>query len=243
MKKYTQVVRRVVSGKQIVMFPFGGGSGYSYMPIINQLPKDIEVIVINPPGHMINGGKPFENIPEMVYWYSKELRLLLRDKPLFFGHSIGGGIAYETAKELKNSIPITNIVISSILPPHCIMDTVDLRSDMDTELLIQKCSQMGGLPEIFKAEEVLLEGFLIGLRGDLKALENYSASPQGLPHKLDIAATMLYSDNDYIVDLDKLKQWDRYLDVRTSIPFKGDHFYLFEESNCRTVARILAEQT
>ncbi len=100
MKGFVQVIRKAKTPKQVVMFPFGGGSGYSYMELISEIPKDTEIIIINPPGHLLNGGKPLESIEEMTYSYSKELRPLLKRNTLFFGHSIGGIAAYEVCKDL-----------------------------------------------------------------------------------------------------------------------------------------------
>lgn len=241
-KKYVQVVRTASSGKQIVMFPFGGGSGYSYMPIIHLFPRDLEVVIINPPGHMINGGKPLEHISEMAACYAKELRDLVHEQTLFFGHSIGGGVAYATICALHDTVEIKHLVISSVLPPHCINDTVDMYANMDDEELIEKCTALGGLPEIFKAEPVLLEGFLYGLRGDLKALENLAAEPKTKPLQLSVNATILYSDKDPIVDLTKLKQWESYLSCSEYVRFTGHHFYLLESHHMPTVAQLLAEK-
>jgi surfactin synthase thioesterase subunit len=243
MKTFVQVMRKAPGRKQIVMFPFGGGSGYSYVSLINEIPRDTGIIVINPPGHMMNGGKPLETISSMVYIYSKELLPLLKETTLFFGHSIGGVVAYEVCKELQDTIPIKHMVISSVNPPHRTMDNVDLHSGMETGLLVDKCTQLGGVPRIFMEEPLLLDGFITGLRADLKALEHYTRPGiPGEPGKLGATATVLYSDRDYIVNPDKVKEWERYLSCDQFIPFTGDHFYLFEESNRKTVARILNRQ-
>lgn len=244
MKNVVQVIRKVNrpnSDKQVVMFPFGGGSGYSYMGLIDDIDKDIEVVVINPPGHFFDGEKPLENIPAMVYLYSTQLRPLLKENPLFFGHSIGGLVAYEVCKELGKNFPITNMIVSSVNPPHCTMDEVDMHSEMDTETLVRKSTKMGGMPRVFQEEPDMLESFITGLRGDLKALENYTPPNPNDVEKLDVTAAVLYSDRDYIVHPSKLKEWEHYLHCSEYIPFPGDHFYLFETSNRKAVARIITE--
>jgi external thioesterase TEII len=221
------------------MLPFGGGSGYSYMSLVNELPGDIEVLVINPPGHLMNGGKALESIAAMVYVYTRELRPLVKETALFFGHSIGGLVAYEVVKELQNTVPVKGMVISSANPPHLISDAVDMHSEMDTDELIRKSNKMGGVPQIFKEEPVLLESFINGLRGDLKALENYSAVKPNPNGKLNTTAAVLYSENDYIVNIEKLKEWELYLDCREYIPFPGNHFYLLEDEHRPVIAGIL----
>jgi len=241
MNGFVQVIRKAKTSKQLVMFPFGGGSGYSYMELVNEIDRDTEIIIINPPGHLLNGGKPLESIEEMVYFYSKELRPLLREGTLFFGHSIGGIAAYEICKGLEKNYDIKKMIISSVNPPHRTMDDVDLHSQMDTELLIQKCTVLGGMPQVFKEAPELLEGFIVGLRADLKALEKYSDGKIKNGEKIETRASILYSDGDYIVEPTKLKEWERYLDCSEYIKFSGDHFYLFEESNRKTIGRILTK--
>lgn len=238
-----QVMRKAATAKQIVMFPFGGGSGYSFVSIINELPRDIGVIVINPPGHMMNGGTGLESIGAMVRLYARELLPLLKNTSLFFGHSIGGVVCYELCKELQDKVPIKHMVISSVNAPHHTMDEVDLHSGMATAVLVDKCTQLGGMPHIFLEEPLLLDGFISGLRADLKALEAYKVHPPGEDYiKPDTTATVLYSDKDYIVNAGKIKEWEQYLNCTQFIPFSGDHFYLFEDENRKALGRILTEQ-
>ena len=131
------------------------------------------------------------------------------------------------------------MIISSANPPHTIMDDVDLRSDMDSGTLVQKCEILGGIPRVFKAEPELLESFIVGLRADLKALETYNPPPRKEDDKIAVTATVLYSDNDYIIDPGKMEDWRLYLDCKQFIRFPGHHFYLFEPSNRGRVIAII----
>lgn len=242
MNNVVQVIRKTSSSKQVVMFPFGGGSGFSYMGLIENIDRDIEVVVINPPGHFFDGEKPLEHISEMVSLYSTNLRPLLKENPLFFGHSIGGLVAYEVRKKLGNDFNINKMIVSSVNPPHSTRDHVDMHSDMDTDTLVQKSTKMGGMPRIFKEEPAMLESFVNGLRGDLKALENFTPPNPNEVEKIDVTAVVLYSDRDYIVQISELKEWEHYLHCSEFLPFPGDHFYLFHESNKKTVARIIEKE-
>jgi surfactin synthase thioesterase subunit len=240
-KNVVQVVRKVNSAKQIVMFPFGGGSGYSYMGLIGEIDRDIEVVVINPPGHLFNTGKPLESIDAMVYLYLKELRPVLKNNCLFFSHSIGALVAYELCKDLEKEMNIKKMIISSVNPPHSVMDTLDLHSQMDTEALINKSTELGGMPKIFEDEPELLEMFIGGLRADLKALERYTADktrPKKGP-KIKTSAIVLYGEEDYIVNPVKLQEWQLYMHCTEFFNFPGHHFYLFQDANRKAVGQIL----
>lgn len=244
MNDVVQVLRKAKrAGRhdQIVMFPFGGGSGYSYSALASLIREDVEIIVINPPGHFFNSGKALESIDAMVYLYSRELRRFLQDNTIFFGHSIGGIVAYELCKTLEKDIPIKRLIISSVNPPHCTMDRVDLHSGMDTGTLIRKCTDLGGMPHLFQQEPELLESFINGLRADLKALERYNPPKLENVEKLPIGASVLYSDRDYIVDAARVREWEYYLDCSEFIQFPGDHFYLFDNPNQNPVVRVLTK--
>ena len=241
MKAVVQVLRKANTPKQMVMFPFGGGSGYSFAGLIGEIDKETEIIVINPPGHLFNKGKSLESIEAMAYLYSKELLPFLKDNCLLFGHSIGGIVAYELCKDLEKRMNFKRLIISSVNPPHCIMDDVDLHAQMDTPTLIKKCAALGGIPMVFKEEPELLEIFIAGLRADLKALEKYAPDERKHTGKLKTSASVLYSDKDYIVDASKLQEWTYYLDCSEFVTFSGDHFYLFDEANRKAVGKILTK--
>jgi external thioesterase TEII len=242
MNGVVQVLRKNNNGKQIVMFPFGGGSGYSYTGVAGEIDKNIEIVLVNPPGHLFNGGKPLESIEAMISLYLKELRPVLKNNCLLFGHSIGGLAAYEMCKELEKEFDIKKLIISSINPPHCTKDRVDLKSDMDMDTLILKSENLGGMPQAFKGEPEVLEKFIEGLRGDLKALEEYNtAKPTDSSGKLKTQGIILYSTGDYIVDETNLRDWELYMDCSEFIKFPGDHFYLLAPSNTKAVARILSK--
>jgi surfactin synthase thioesterase subunit len=241
MKNVVQVMRKANTGKQLVMFPFGGGSGYSYMELIKDIETDVEIIVINPPGHLLDGAKPLESIDAMVYLYSKQLQPMLKNNPLFFGHSIGAYVAYDVCKVLAKEIPIKKMIISSANPPNRAKDSVDLHSEMDRETLIKKSTELGGMPQLFKSEPELLELFITGLRADLKALESYTPEKPETVKKLNVNASVLFSEGDYILDSSNINEWEFYLECSEFIPFKGDHFYLFQESNRKAVAHIISK--
>jgi len=241
MNRTVQIIKKENTAEQIVMFPFGGGSGYSYMELIKSIQVPVEIIVINPPGRLFDKARPLETIDAMVEVYSSQLRPHLKPNCLFFGHSIGGLVSFETFKALQPENKIKRMVISNINPPHRAKDHVDLYSHMDRETLIQKSTDLGGMPQIFKSEPEMLDLFINGLKSDLKALEAYRPPPLKDAVNTNIKADILYSNGDYIVDLPGLKEWEHYLDCSRLIEFNGDHFYLFTESNRKKVAQILSD--
>jgi surfactin synthase thioesterase subunit len=241
MSECVQVYRKTSSPRQVVLFPFGGGSGYSYISLIGKIERSTEIVMINPPGHLFNPGKPLESIDEMVSIYLKELRPVLKARPVLFGHSIGGLVAYELCRQLELERDVKKLIISGVNPPHVIKEGVDLYSWMEKHELIQKCSEIGGMPQVFKTETEMLEMFIAGLRGDLKALETYNSQDTRENGKLKTSGAILYSTGDYIVDPMKVKDWRTFMDCTEITSFEGDHFYLFEELNMEKVIRVFSK--
>lgn len=241
MNEIIQILRKTNSNLQIVMLPFGGGSGFSYAGLLSEIHKDIEIVVINPPGHLLDPGNPLESIDEMVKLYSAKLTPILKKNCLVFGHSLGGIVTYELCKVLTRTVPIKKIIISSINPPHSFIRTVNLNPGMDNATLVNKCVELGGIPQAFQEEPELIEMFIRGLRGDLVALESYHNHFNGIREKLSIPGVILYGDKDFIVDETGLHQWIDYLDSIEMIRFPGRHFYLFEPVNIKPFGSLLSK--
>lgn len=236
-------IRTVVGkGKQLIMFPFGGGSGYSFSGLAQSLAKDVEVLGINPPGHFVDASRPLESIEAMTTRYIADLRPVIKNNCVLFGHSLGGLVAYEMCKQLEKRINIKKLIVSSILPPCCASLNVDMTSGMSDEELVARSEAMGGMPQIFLEEPAMMKTFISGLRGDLKALEKYVAaiSTNGKqPQKLKTSAVVLYSNDDYIVEEEKMKLWQDYLDCTEITGFPGHHFHLLENPGLKSVTGLL----
>ncbi len=247
MNNTVQILRNAVGGtlsgnvKQLIVFPFGGGSGYAFSGLAREIDKDVEVVSVNPPGHFIDDSRPIESIDEMVSHYFKELRPVIRNNCVLFGHSIGSVVAYELCKVLEQRFTIKKLVLSSVHPPHLIADTLDMKSEMSNETLLDMSERMGGMPQIFREEPSLLGRFVSGLRADLVALEKYISARTGsnIPKKLKTTAVVLYSDDDYIVEPEKMQQWQDYLDCSEFVVFTGHHFHLLENPGLLSVAEVL----
>ncbi len=225
--------------RQVVMFPFGGGNGFSYMGLVRQIEAGAEVVSVHPPGHLFDGAAPLESIYEMVDVYVRELRPLLRDGCVLFGHSIGSFVGYEFCKRLEKEVGIRKLIVSCVNAPHRVLEDLNMDSGMADSQIIEKSASVGGMPEIFMEDADLLDMFVKNLRADLLALERYSRSKRPDGERIATAGVVLYGQDDYTLRREKIEEWNLFMDCIEILGFKGNHFYLFDEENIGGVGEVI----
>ena len=228
-----------VGCRQVVMFPFGGGNGFSYMGLARQVEAGVEVLSVHPPGHLFDGAAPLESIDEMVDLYVEELRPLLRDGVLVFGHSIGSFVGYEICKRLEGEIGIRKLVVSCVNAPHRVLEDLNMDSGMADSQIVEKSASVGGMPEIFMEDPDLLDMFVRNLRADLVALERYSKGKQPDGEMIGTPGVVLYGKDDYTLCEEKIEEWRLFMDCIEILPFKGNHFYLLDQENVAAVGEVI----
>jgi len=99
----------------LIGFPFGGGGAGVFWRWLPALPDDVELWALRLPGRESRMAEPFAtDAGEVVAAVLRELKPL-RDRALvFYGHSMGAGLAYQTAMALRASgEPTPRLLIAS----------------------------------------------------------------------------------------------------------------------------------
>lgn len=226
-------------GRQVVMFPFGGGNGFSYMGLARYIEDGVEVLSVHPPGHLFDGSAPLESIGEMVDLYVGALKPLLRDGVLVFGHSIGSFVGYEFCRRMEREVGIRMLIASCVNAPHRVLEDLNMDSGMADRQIVEKSASVGGMPEIFMDDPDLLDMFVRNLRADLKALEGYSRVKKPDGKKIATPGAVLYGKDDYTLCAEKVEEWRLFMDCVEIVPFEGNHFYLFDDANIRGVGEVI----
>lgn len=152
--------------------------------------------------------------------------LALKDKPIsFFGHSMGGLIAYELAIKLviEYGIVPEHIFISAFRPPQMPHEREPLHMMSDFELYTT-IKAIGGISEDISYDNI--KPFLPTLTADFKLCETYTCMHSiALPCQM----TIIWGDQDTLLPLDEMGRWQEKSDfkIKRAI-FKGGHFYLSE---------------
>lgn len=192
--------------------------------------------IILHPVEMAGRGKRFQtplyqSFPEAVEGLYQLMRPELERQSAyaFFGHSMGGSLAYELTRKLValNYPEPVHLFISGRNPPH-IKKEEKIYHLLPDEEFRKAIVEMGGTPpEVFEHQE-LLDIFLPILRADYKILETYESPPQ--ENKFQCPITVLCGDQDRDISKDEMDEWRNYTTSQfAGYLFEGGHFFINEK--------------
>jgi len=212
---------------RVICIPHAGGGADCFMPLRDQLPDDVELTIIEFPGHGNNrGGPPIREFDTMVAALVGVLEGL-NDLPfVLFGHSMGGLLAFEVARELQSlgmSLPIHMYLSSSKapinLPSRFMLDAVKLPD----QAFLSRVESLGGLPDEIMEYTELQTLVAKLLRTDFDLLSKYLYVPRP---RVPVPLSVLYGREDKHITPDTLVDWR----LETVEPpeiraMPGGHFY------------------
>lgn len=217
-------VRRERPTARLICFPHGGGAAHAFRSWPDSLPDWLEVLSVNPPGRGARLREPLVN--EMGALVEALLPALLPrlDLPfVFFGHSVGALVAFETARRLEAlGVPPLHVVVSGHAEPSA-GDAAARASEACDEELIAGIVELGLLPAGTLEPPELRDLVLQPLRADFRLAESYSI---GAGVRLACPLTAIGGDADPTLPTDKLAAWSDRTSVQfSSRTFEGGHFY------------------
>jgi pyochelin biosynthesis protein PchC len=221
---------------RVVCFPHAGGSASYYFPLSEALSPQFDVRVVQYPGRQDRRAEPpLDNIPDLADGVFRALAELPPRPQAFFGHSMGGVVAFEVARRCQRlglPAPLRLFVSASPAPASYTGERVQLSDD---DALIAELAGMGGTDaEILRDPEVL-ELVMPVIRSDYHAVETYRYRP-GPP--LASPVTALVGDADPVTPSAAVTPWSScsYGDFSLHT-FPGGHFYL--EDNLPGVVKVI----
>lgn len=143
---------------------------------------------------------------------------------MFFGHSMGGLIAYELICSLKkeNILP-THLFISGKKPP-CFKKSKEGIYDLPDKQFKDKLLKLGGTPEEIIKDEILFDIFSPAIRSDFRIVDTYNDFKEEI---LDIPITIFGGERDTQVDYKSLEFWGKYTTKTIDFHYYDDgHFFI-----------------
>ncbi|MEO8813672.1 MAG: alpha/beta fold hydrolase [Mycobacterium sp.] len=209
---------------KLYIFPHAGGSAQFYVPFAKTFTSDVKRIAVQYPGR---GGShdlgAFTGIPELADRVCKILGPLDQSdgRVAFFGHSMGGLLAFEVARRLEEQgNPIAALFVSASAAPGRV--GYDYIPESDRGLLDAVSDMTGVNPEFLENEEFAAR-ILPTLRG-FKAITHYDCPPEAT---VSCPISAFYGDNDEIATYEKVAPWvERTTSEFSARMFSGHHFYL-----------------
>jgi surfactin synthase thioesterase subunit len=224
---------------KLYIFPHAGGTPAFYVPFSKEFAADIKRIAVKYPGQSDKGGlPPLESVPALA----EEIFTMMTpatqpgEPVAFFGHSMGGMLAFEVALRFQAAgHPIVALFLSSCpAPGHVKYKQLQGFSDHDMLNLVTK---VPGMNPDFIADEEFSVGMLPTLRA-ARAIAGYNCPP-GTTVSCPIYTFI--GDEDWIVTPDDMEPWrDRTTSEFEFRAFPGDHFYL--SSNLPDLVKDIEER-
>lgn len=224
-----------IEKKRVILFCFhhAGGGASVFHNWGQWLPPFVEVRPIQLPGRENRVSEPALTSAEAIA--SALVPILVKTASMefaFFGHSMGGLLAFEVARELhRRSLREPRFLfLSGVAPPEQRNHDekngpFDLSRKSRVDLL-RELEVLGGTPAQALEDSELVDIVLSALRVDLGICETYAPVP-GPP--LDCQLVALIGDNDPVASLADMNRWQNFFHKPIEVrELPGGHFYFKE---------------
>jgi surfactin synthase thioesterase subunit len=217
---------------KLFCFPYAGGSSAVFNTWKNYIRPDIEIRAIELAGrgrriHEAHYNDFNEVIDDVLSIIIDEIKS--DNDYAFFGHSMGGKIAYElTQKILEKGLPIpSHVFFSGRGAPYVLGEDDKEYHKLPDEEFKEEILDLGGTPKEFFDHPELLEVFLPMLKNDFKlaARDNLDKEINLLPFDITV---FLGKDEDLTPE--QSDSWKNYTSENCTIHyFNGGHFFINEK--------------
>lgn len=208
---------------QLICFHDAGGNASLFNGWEEKLGTHIQLVTVELPGRAQSSSmEPFTNMKQAIQKISDALMGVMDKPSIFFGHSMGGLIAFEVMRELRRrcaKLPI-NLIVSST-PQLAAYDKQHLDHNAEDHVLMTRFPH---LSEEAIPDQELREILIKLLRNDLTLLSSYTYE---FAPPLDVDIIAIHGKNDRTVSQKQMSLWRN----ETTLKFRfierdGDHHYL-----------------
>jgi medium-chain acyl-[acyl-carrier-protein] hydrolase len=228
------LLRRPVPAPRIRLYCFcyAGGNAASFVnwqPLIDQR---IEICAVQLPGRGSRfTEKPFDDLGSLIAVLTNVLAQQPAMPFAFFGHSLGGLLAFEVTRAMRNAgqaLPL-HLFVSGCSAPRYRSPSKGYHR-LDDDALLAVLQQYNGTPPDILAHRELMALLLPTIRADFALVEKYAYREEPL---LNVPMTVLGGKVDAAIE--SPQQIHGWLE-ETSAPgrvrwFKGDHFFIHSEQH------------
>jgi surfactin synthase thioesterase subunit len=211
---------------RLFCFHYAGGSAQVFHGWPTHLPSSVEMGAIQLPGRGQRHGEPHARRLEPLSRIVALELLPYLDKPfVFFGHSLGALLCFETARSLRreNRRQPVHLFVSATKAPHR-RGSEELLSGLPKNALVKKLREFNGTPVEALQNDELLDLMLPTIRADFELCETYEYYQES---PLECPLTIYGGLEDHEVEAEQLAAWSEMtVGVSEVRMFPGGHFYL-----------------
>jgi surfactin synthase thioesterase subunit len=209
-----------------ICFPHAGAGPGVYAMWGKIISKNFNFYPIHYPMREKRPSEPLpDTIQDLAYAIASENSDLFSQRPfVLYGHCVGGIIAYETAKVIKELYFVEPLLLvaSSSLSPDCQLPEI-IDESMDIRKVAETFAEMGYVSKDLIGNEMLLNYFLPVLKADYLLQQKYIDHDY---EQLGCPILVMYGEGDRQLDADLMKKWEAYTTSGiTCKGFPGSHFF------------------
>lgn len=221
---------------RLFLLPYAGAGASTFRPWSTRLPDWIEPWAVQLPGRETRFAEPSATrLDPLVESLADALSPWLDRPYALFGHSMGGLLAFELARTLRDRrLPLPRqVVVSGHRAPQVVSPVGEFR-DLPEPEFQARLRALGGIPDAVWAEPQLVAMVSARLRADYQMLESYRYRPAP---PLESPLTAYGAPDDAESTPELMAPWaehsTRFGGVRL---FSGGHFFIHHDE-----ARVLAD--
>ncbi|MBL0740368.1 type I polyketide synthase [Chryseolinea lacunae] len=227
--------------RRLICFHDAGGSASLYHGWEEQFDNTFEIVALELPGRGKRWAEqPYRRLEDLLQGVLPALTALM-DKPFaFFGHSMGGLVAFETIRALrKNKLALPEKLFVSSTPS---LFSYDKRT-VNHQLSDGELAEMFPHVAIENVEDLELQQILIRiLRADLELLNNYHYVREDA---LPVSIVAFHGQSDPRVTHQQVEQWEQETTKSFALVSRpGGHRYVEQDAAfvTATIQKTLAHQ-
>ncbi|HET9181034.1 MAG TPA: thioesterase domain-containing protein [Candidatus Angelobacter sp.] len=211
---------------RVFCLPYAGGSADVYRPWQRWFSTEVDLCLVHLPGRAKRiGERPFCRMDALVNAIADRIEPELRVPYALYGHSMGGLVAFELARELSRrrlSAP-RSLIVSGSRPPHVPNIGPPIAGLPDEQFIAELRRLKGTQPEILDNPQ-LMEIFNSVLRADFELLETY---PYVAGEPLQCPISVYCGLQDEKITPECSQGWQSHTSGAFTLRrFEGDHFFI-----------------
>ncbi len=224
-KNWFMPIKTVANPTQnIICFPWGGGAASAFMPW-RQLKSAVNIWALKLPGRESRIDEPLlTSAQECVDNILPALPFEFTLPTLFYGHSMGAGLAMHTYEKLhkrQSSLP-KKIIASGRMPPH--YAGLNPVSAFNDDELLHYLMQLNSAQHSISNDKNFLRQYLPKMRADYQLNSTIYALPR---IKRPLAISIINGHGDTLLDHSKLVEWGEHTHYPLTTHFiPGGHFFM-----------------
>ncbi|MFJ7912811.1 thioesterase II family protein [Kitasatospora sp. NPDC096204] len=222
---------------RLICFHHAGGMASSFSTWQQQLGAEVAVVPVQLPGreHRVREAR-LHDFDRLLDELDEALDPLLDEPHAFYGHSMGGQVAFELTRRRRargRELP-ERLLLGAAPPPHTPRQEIEPAMRTDEELT-NWMAGLGGIPELVRAYPEWLAHAVTLLRDDLRlALSRVDRGQPPVP----VPVSVLVGSGDPLIGAALAQEWARHTTADCRVfTLPGGHFF-HRDSPAATLALI-----